>query len=147
MAEVMKLSQTKGIKYFPLTSPFYFPYLTCKTTQERCFSWSWAVNQNQSVWYQSLVWWLAPGLERMHLSCMASSLLQACVCHVQLSLTAVDRTFSMSGQSCSRVQDYRCSCRLREEKQTFVLDQSCSLSYARGFCSCLLVPLHYLSLC
>lgn len=38
MAEVMKLSQTKEIKYFPLTIPFYFPYLTRKTMQERCFS-------------------------------------------------------------------------------------------------------------
>lgn len=45
------------------------------------------------------------------------------------------------------MQDHRCSCKLREEKQTFVLDWSCSLSYARGFGSCLQVPPHYLSLC
>lgn len=72
-----------GIKQFPLTPPFYFPHLTCKTTQERCCSWSWAVSHNQSVGSTPGVVAVTPGLERMHLSRMASSLLQACVCHVQ----------------------------------------------------------------
>lgn len=65
----------------------------------------------------------------------------------KLFLTAVDRTFSLSVGSFSRVNDHRCSCKLREEKQTIVLDWSCCLSYTRGFCSCLPVPLNYFSLC
>lgn len=36
----------------------------------------------------------------------------------KLSLTAVDGTFSLSVKSCSRVQDHRASCKVREEKQT-----------------------------